>query len=280
MSPQFIKMGLGGTGYRGKPGSHQRAAQKRAANRKVLEGYPVTRPFGSIDEVREYLSGDRIICLLCGRSLKALAYHLSKLHDMSSDDYRERYGIPWSYGLSCVETREKLSVATKKNLADGTIPSFEKGNTYNENPGGGRQGPHDAWLGRKQSPEHKAKRLKAYEDYLIRTGKKRPEHVHIETLPCRMCGKDVDQPAAGRKWYCSTRCRTQYYDKKKHASETTCALCGATFTATGSQMRRVKRGLPVYCSFSCRQSANGKKRRTSPAAPETKEKINGQKQTL
>ena len=56
----FIKMGLGGTGYQGKPGSHMRAAQKRAAARKVLPGFPIDRPFESINEVREYLSGDKI----------------------------------------------------------------------------------------------------------------------------------------------------------------------------------------------------------------------------
>lgn len=326
MSPKFIKMGLGGTGFLGKPCSHERAAKRRANRRRVLDGFPIDRPFESIKEVREYLSGDKIVCLLCGRSFRTLGLHLRKIHDMTPDEYRERYNIPWTYGLACAENREAHSVATKKLIASGYNPGTDdrdflaglarapkrdcphKGEICQENvqkynesrpppkpkpkpkprpkrkprPKPAKFGSPEHreklrqaalkrsnetsetfskyWKGRKQSPEHLAKRMAAQQEYLIRTGKKRPEHVHIETLPCRMCGKDVDQPAAGRKYYCSTHCRSQYYDKKKHASEATCGLCGSTFTATGSQMRRASRGLPVYCSFKCRQTANGRGR--------------------
>jgi hypothetical protein len=306
--PKFVKMGLGGTGFRGKPGSHDRAARKRAQRRKVLEGFPITRAFESIDEVKEYLSGDKIICLLCGKAYKSLGVHLLRIHDVAVDEYRERYKIPWTYGVLSKKSHEAYSKTMTRRIAEGFDPSMPAGvfvsviknstirkcpykaevarqnvSEYNESrpkaePRKNRatfgspehlkklrrsaleRGFGDHWRGKKQSDEHKAKRRAAHEAYLVRTGKKKPPHVHIENLPCRMCSKDVPQPAAGRKLYCSTRCRSQYYEKKKHAQEATCALCGHPFMATGSQARRISRGLPVYCSFPCRQSANGKRK--------------------
>jgi hypothetical protein len=258
--PAFIKMGLGGTGFLGQPTKDLVARKKRAQNRIVLPGYPVTRPFGSIEDVKEYLSGDRIICLLCGKSYRALGCHLPKIHDIDADKYREMYGIPWTYGLACSETRETLSRNTIENIKKGKVPAFQPGNVYNENPTGGREQTQEYWKGRKQSPEHKAKRMAAQEEYLIRTGKKRPEHVHIDSLPCLLCGTDVDQPAAGQKLYCSTRCRSRYYAKKAEV-EAVCSLCGESFIASGHQGRRIARGLSVYCSLQCRQSANGRQPR-------------------
>jgi len=70
---------------------------------EIDSGYPVEKPFSSIEDVREYLSGDRVVCLLCGRSYKVLSSHLKAKHDMTTDEYRERYRIPWSYGLCGTE---------------------------------------------------------------------------------------------------------------------------------------------------------------------------------
>ncbi len=57
--------------------------------------YPVERVFQTMEEVDAYLSGDRITCLLCGKQLRRLAVHLPKVHNMTGDDYRTKYGIPW-----------------------------------------------------------------------------------------------------------------------------------------------------------------------------------------
>lgn len=120
--PQFIKMGLGGTGYAGKPGNALRQARRRATRRKVLAGYPVDKPFSSDKEVREYLSGDRIICLLCGKSYKNLgSVHLQKIHGISEDEYKSKYHIPWSYGLCCQELVKKFSDNLHQRLDDGTV---------------------------------------------------------------------------------------------------------------------------------------------------------------
>lgn len=70
---------------------------------------------------------------------------------------------------------------------------------------------------------------------------------------CQCCGKEIKQPATGRKRkFCSDECRrnwwashqadinrkpTAYYEKQ-------CAYCGKTFTAYGNRNRK-------YCSHAC-----------------------------
>lgn len=123
--PQFIKMGLNGTGYAGKQGNASRLARGRAVRRKVLAGYPIERPFASIDEVKEYLAGDRIICLLCGKSYKNLgSQHLPKIHGISEDEYKNKYHIPWTYSLCCAELAKRFSDNMHKMINDGMIKSL------------------------------------------------------------------------------------------------------------------------------------------------------------
>jgi len=319
--PQFIKMGLGGTGYRGHKGSYQRAAQRRARRRKVLNGYPITRPFESLDEVRQYLSGDKIVCLFCGKSYKVLGVHVLKIHGVPVDEYRNRYNIPWTYGVLCVESHDLKSQVIHNRMAEGWNPSNRSGefieimkraykrkcpfkaeislenlSAYNfvrpppspkppkiiklkqsskrslQAKWGSEEhreklrrnaqvsGFGASWKGRKQSPEHRAKRLAAQESYLLRTGKKRTPRVHVETIQCLQCGSDVKQPRAGLKLYCSTGCRSKYYSTKKHTKETICSRCGNPFMANYGQVLRMRKNLFVFCSISCRQRSNSRRR--------------------
>lgn len=130
--PQFIKMGLGGTGYRGKPGSSLRAQQRATTRRKVLPGYPVEIPFQSIEEVREYFSGDYIDCLICGRTFKALARHLEKIHGVTCDEYRSAYKIPWTYGLISEQARQLASKVMKKRMEEGYKPPEQRGSAHKQ----------------------------------------------------------------------------------------------------------------------------------------------------
>lgn len=91
-------------------------AQRRERRRRTAPGFPKDKPFESIEDVREYLSGDRVQCLLCGRMLKAIGYHLQKIHFMSGDDYKEKFGIPWTYGLVGEETSQKMSESIKSSV--------------------------------------------------------------------------------------------------------------------------------------------------------------------
>lgn len=90
--------------------------------------------FTTAKQVDDYLSGDRIKCLLCGRSFKMLSTHIWQKHDMSVDDYREEFGIPWSRSLTGQATRAlKAKISTenfnknpalyRENLAQGNAAS-------------------------------------------------------------------------------------------------------------------------------------------------------------
>ena len=79
-------------------------------------------PFQTMAEVREYVSGDRIQCLVCGKYYRRLQYlHLSA-HDMTADDYRERFGIPWSMSLTSAPSRK----ATSSRMTPERIEAFKR----------------------------------------------------------------------------------------------------------------------------------------------------------
>lgn len=62
-------------------------------------GYPVNKSFSSFDDVKRYLAGDEITCLLCGNGFQSLPPHLRSIHGMSADEYKEMFGITYTSGL-------------------------------------------------------------------------------------------------------------------------------------------------------------------------------------
>ena len=125
--PMFIKMGLNGTGYLGKKENALRQARRCAARRKILPGFPVNDPFHSIDDVRNYLEGDKIICLLCGKGLRKLGAHIIKIHGMTINEYKKKYKIPWGYGLACTESSELYRINAVRRMEEGWTPALKFG---------------------------------------------------------------------------------------------------------------------------------------------------------
>ncbi len=79
-----------------------------------MPGYPKTDKFETDEEVEAYFSGDKIQCLLCGKWYKELSLHLRRIHDVTPDDYREKYGIPWKQGLTgCISYNKRSDRATE-----------------------------------------------------------------------------------------------------------------------------------------------------------------------
>jgi hypothetical protein len=93
---------------------------KMLKRRKVLPGFPVDKVFQTKEEIDEYLSGDRIVCLLCGKSYKSLCSHIG-VHGFNVDGYREKYGLPFRSGLCGENTSELISKHFKKLVKDGII---------------------------------------------------------------------------------------------------------------------------------------------------------------
>jgi hypothetical protein len=92
--------------------------------------------FATLEEVRVYLGGQRIECLVCGRSYKRLQYmHLEK-HGLTADGYRELFGIPWTFSLTSAPSRQRSS--------DHVSEKFRKtlaSNRFDRGPGRGRKRP-------------------------------------------------------------------------------------------------------------------------------------------
>jgi hypothetical protein len=64
-----------------------------------------------MDEVNDYLSEDTITCLLCGRRLQRLHKHLYGIHDISPDEYRAQFGIPYKRSLASAPSRARTRAA-------------------------------------------------------------------------------------------------------------------------------------------------------------------------
>ena len=76
-----------------------RGATKRfLSSRMIKTGYPLQTQFTNREEIEEYLSGDRVTCLLCGKDYKDVGLHI-KVHGTNIDDYKYRYGIPQRYSI-------------------------------------------------------------------------------------------------------------------------------------------------------------------------------------
>lgn len=63
-------------------------------------------------DVKKSVFPDHIICLECGQSLKMLKRHLAADHQMTPDEYRAKWGLPFSYPMVAPEyaaTRSQLA---------------------------------------------------------------------------------------------------------------------------------------------------------------------------
>jgi hypothetical protein len=91
---------------------------KLKSRRKIMPGYPIEKPFETREQVDTYLNVDRLVCLLCGKTYKSLGNHLS-VHGTNADDYKEKYGLPWGCGLTCITTKVHNVKHGKRLVADG-----------------------------------------------------------------------------------------------------------------------------------------------------------------
>lgn len=97
-------------------------AQRRAARRRVLPGFPKDEKFTTPEALAAYFAHDAIACLLCGKSYKKLGNHLLAIHQMDTDAYRAQFGIPWTYGVLCLDSRARYEAVARRRLAAGEMP--------------------------------------------------------------------------------------------------------------------------------------------------------------
>jgi hypothetical protein len=72
--------------------------------------------FKTRHEVERYFSGKTIRCLLCGRRFRRLAFHLAAKHGINTDEYKGEFGLPWTRGLTCVESHRNSGWSAKRRI--------------------------------------------------------------------------------------------------------------------------------------------------------------------
>ena len=88
----------------------------------ALPGFPLKGRFITKNEIDEYYSNpEGIQCLLCGRIYKTLNGHLQIIHDISHEEYRARYGLPWRRGLVSPKVSNRLSYLLTKRIRNGSF---------------------------------------------------------------------------------------------------------------------------------------------------------------
>jgi hypothetical protein len=75
------------------------------------------QPFATRREVERYFSGRTIQCLLCGKRFERLSPHLRRTHDVMPDEYRERFGLPWTRGLTSAVSHRAIKWTPKRRAA-------------------------------------------------------------------------------------------------------------------------------------------------------------------
>jgi predicted transcriptional regulator len=84
---------------------------------KALSGLggpaPTTRPEPAVAPNKSVFQ-DHVVCLECGKNLKMLKRHLMTDHKLTTDQYRERWGLPASYPMVAPEYASKRSALAKK----------------------------------------------------------------------------------------------------------------------------------------------------------------------
>jgi predicted transcriptional regulator len=64
--------------------------------------------------VKKSVFADHLVCLDCGKPFKMLRRHLATDHDMTPDQYRQKWTLPASYPIVAPDYAKERSVLAKK----------------------------------------------------------------------------------------------------------------------------------------------------------------------
>jgi predicted transcriptional regulator len=76
--------------------------------------------------VRRSIQRDHLLCLVCGKPQKVLKRHLAVQHDLTPEQYRERFGLKPDYPMAAPSyTKARRELALKIGLGRPTKPTKE-----------------------------------------------------------------------------------------------------------------------------------------------------------
>lgn len=67
----------------------------------------------------------KIECLICGKKLKAMCSHLVRVHGITVDDYKLRFGLPLTVGILSESTRDKARKQALELISQGKLATKE-----------------------------------------------------------------------------------------------------------------------------------------------------------
>ena len=220
------------------------------------------------EELQQYLSGDKIQCLECGRWYRNVNSHLASSNCISKSDYYKKFGIPINTPLAAEDLRASVGKRTKEAWDNGDIYNYNfqaarerKGNYLKElvdsqcrrcdksikvarmvhNCGNGYCEPCKVVNKKEASKRNYQREMKKFQKAI-----------------CTYCKKEYDKPIKqinanllnGQRSYCSTKCRG--LDKRVAEYKIkACLTCGTEFETALTTKK--------YCSKPCYDKKRGKK---------------------
>jgi len=76
-------------------------------------------PVASTISLKKAFGKDKVVCMICGKSMKTLARHLKTAHDLKPSEYRKQFGIPRTQALAARSYSEsRRAMAVERGLGD------------------------------------------------------------------------------------------------------------------------------------------------------------------
>ena len=85
-----------------------------------VEPEPEPEPLKPAVSIKKSITPDYLICLEDGKKFKSLKRHLRAKYDMTPDEYREKWGLPFDYPMVAPSyARKRSQLAKKMGLGTG-----------------------------------------------------------------------------------------------------------------------------------------------------------------
>lgn len=200
----------------------------------------------------EFLLQEELPCLVdgCGWVGQNLSFHMNMTHGVPADEFKRAAGFNITTGVITSALSQKMS--ERPHL----------GYMFQERPRWQQEG--SAAPAKKTKNYHSLESKEHHAKAFILREQTMPQSVRI----CCGCGKEFETTSiwACNTKYCSVACRDAFYKQEVAKREIVafCGVCQKEFNANYYQGLRMRKGLPVFCSASCKGINNTQNRRYRP----------------
>ncbi|HAV0413628.1 TPA: MucR family transcriptional regulator [Salmonella enterica] len=130
------------------------------------------KPIKNKQDVADYLSGDKIQCLECGKIFQMLGTHLLKAHGMTSAEYREKFNLPAETPLAGIAYRQVQRDKMNRLIKEGVVTHWHLADAVEKARTAGRGKRQDFDL---SEQKERMKRNAHYQDRTLPPGSKRAD---------------------------------------------------------------------------------------------------------